>query len=91
MTRLLDVAKGGFALRVEQSRIGLPICRSISASLSTKRQAQVPRQMAPDRGLATAGHADEGDDHAVSSAFVQSKPDCLPGWSVSTVGLASTP
>jgi hypothetical protein len=39
----------------------MPMRCSISAVAIDEAQTELPREVAPNRGLATAGHADEGD------------------------------
>jgi hypothetical protein len=65
---LLDVAEGVFAFTLEGGPDAAAQPVLDLAVAVDEVQPQLPGKVTPDRGLATAGHADEGDDHRTVSS-----------------------
>jgi hypothetical protein len=64
--RLLDIAEGGLAGLVEVLADGAADLLLDLGVAVDEAPAQLAGQLPPDRGLATAGHADKGDDQRVN-------------------------
>jgi hypothetical protein len=74
---LLDVAEGRLAVLLEvvpDAAADLALDLGVAVD---EISPELPCQVPPDRGLATAGHADEGEDHStVSSGWCRAGRSC---------------